>query len=70
MDVIMPNQNGKQVYDEIMKIRPDVKVLFTSGYTSDVITSRGLLEQGMHFIAKPLSLMGLSQKIREVLDPR
>ena len=55
MDVIMPKQNGKQAYDEIRKIRPDVKVLFTSGYTSDVITSRGLLEQDMDFMAKPSS---------------
>ena len=68
MDVIMPKQNGKQAYDAIRKIRPEVRILFTSGYTADVIAGRGLLEKGMHFMAKPASLQVLSQKIRDVLD--
>jgi DNA-binding response OmpR family regulator len=70
LDVIMPKKNGKQVYDEVRKIRPGVKTLFTSGYTADVISSKGMLEEGMHFIAKPASLRELSQKIRDVLDER
>jgi PAS domain S-box-containing protein len=70
LDVIMPKKNGKQVYDEVRKIRPGVKTLFTSGYTADVISSKGMLEEGMHFIAKPASLRDLSQKIRDVLDAR
>jgi len=70
LDVIMPKKNGKQVYDEVRKIRPGVKTLFTSGYTADVISSKGMLEEGMHFISKPASLRDLSQKIRDVLDAR
>jgi CheY-like chemotaxis protein len=70
MDVIMPKQNGKQAYDLIRKLRPEVKILFTSGYTADVVTGGGLLEQGMHFMAKPASLQVLSQKMRDVLDAR
>ena len=70
LDVIMPKKNGKQVYDEVRRIRPGVKTLFTSGYTADVISSKGMLEEGMHFISKPASLRELSQKIRDVLDAR
>jgi PAS domain S-box-containing protein len=68
LDVIMPKKNGKQVFDEVRKMRPGVKAIFTSGYTADVISSKGMLEHGMHFISKPASLRDLSQKIREVLD--
>ncbi len=68
LDVIMPKKNGKQAYDEIRAIRPEIKTLFTSGYTADVISNRGLLEQNMHFIAKPASVKDLAQKMREVLD--
>ncbi len=68
LDVIMPKKNGKQAYDEIRAIRPEIKTLFTSGYTADVVSSRGLLEQGMHFIAKPASIRDLAQKMREILD--
>jgi two-component system, cell cycle sensor histidine kinase and response regulator CckA len=68
LDVIMPKKNGKQVYDEVRRIRPGVKTIFTSGYTADVISSKGMLEEGMHFITKPASLRELSHKIRDVLD--
>ena len=68
LDVIMPKQNGKQLYDEIRQVRSDVKILFMSGYTADVVNSRGLLEQGMQIITKPFSLKHLSKKVREVLD--
>ncbi len=70
LDVIMPKKNGKQVYDEVRRMRPGVKALFMSGYTADVINSRGVLEEGMQFITKPASLRDLSQKIRDVLDAR
>ena len=69
-DVIMPKQNGMQAYEAIRDMRPDIGILFTSGYTADVISSRGLLDEGMHFIAKPFSLKSLSKKVREVLDMR
>ncbi len=68
IDVIMPKKSGKEVCDEIRKIKPDVKVLFTSGYTSDIINKKGILEEGAGFISKPLTPNDLLRKIRETLD--
>jgi two-component system cell cycle sensor histidine kinase/response regulator CckA len=68
IDVIMPKKSGKEAIDEIRKIRQDVKVLFTSGYTSDIISRKGILEEGMDFISKPLTPHSLLAKIREILD--
>ncbi len=67
-DVIMPHMNGMELYKEIKPLRPDLKVLFMSGYTSDVIAHHGILEEGVNFIQKPFSLQALSQKVRQVLD--
>lgn len=68
LDVIMPRMNGKAVYDELQKLRPDVRTLFTSGHTGDVIQKKGVLEEGMDFLSKPASRIDLLQKVREVLD--
>ena len=68
LDVIMPRKNGKAAYDEIRTIKADVKVLFISGYSADMISKEGILERGLHFISKPLSPTDLLQKVREVLD--
>jgi DNA-binding NtrC family response regulator len=67
LDVIMPKKNGKEVYYEIKKIRPDIKALFMSGYTADVMSKQGIIEKGFKFILKPFSPTKLSEKIREVL---
>ncbi|MBA4373302.1 MAG: hypothetical protein C0402_10645 [Thermodesulfovibrio sp.] len=68
LDVIMPKKSGKEVYDHIKEIRPDMKILFTSGYTADVINTRGVLEENMDFISKPVTPHDLLAKIREMLD--
>jgi PAS domain S-box-containing protein len=68
LDVIMPKKNGKEVYDEIKKERPNIKVIFMSGYNSDVIHKKGFLEEGLDFIPKPLLASELLRKIREILD--
>lgn len=68
LDVIMPRMNGKAVYDELRKLRPDVRTLFTSGHTGDVIQKKGVVEEGMNFLSKPAALSELLQKVREVLD--
>ena len=68
LDLIMPKMNGKEAYDEIRKIRPDIKVIFGSGYTSDIIDKKGILEEGLNFITKPISPRELLRKVREVLD--
>jgi PAS domain S-box-containing protein len=67
LDVIMPNKNGKEVYDEIKQIKPDIKVLFMSGYPADVIHLHGILEKGFAYIEKPCSPAKLLRKAREVL---
>jgi PAS domain S-box-containing protein len=68
LDVIMPRKNGKEVYAAARALRPDVKALFISGYTADIIHSRGVLENGLHFIQKPLLTGELLSKVRAVLD--
>ncbi len=68
LDVIMPKKNGKEVYDEIKKVRPDIKAIFMSGYTADIIHKKGILEEGVDIILKPISLDELLIKAREVLD--
>ena len=64
----MPKKHGKGVYEEIKKIRSDIKVFFMSGYTADIIQKKGILEEGLDFILKPVSLHDILGKVREVLD--
>jgi two-component system cell cycle sensor histidine kinase/response regulator CckA len=68
LDVVMPKKNGKEVYDEIRKVRPDIKAIFTSGYNADIIHQKGILEEGLDFISKPISPEELLRKVREILD--
>ncbi len=68
LDALMPKKNGKEAYDEIRIIRPDVKVIFTSGYTADVLYKKGIVEQGINFISKPISPNELIRMVRKVLD--
>jgi PAS domain S-box-containing protein len=67
-DVILPGMNGKALADSITAIRPNIRVLFTSGYTGDIIAHHGILEEGIAFIEKPYTTYTLSRKIREVLS--
>ncbi len=67
-DVIMPKMNGKIAYEEIKKIQPDIKAIFLSGYTANVIHKKGILEEGINLILKPVSPIKLLNKIREVLS--
>ncbi|MCC6346717.1 MAG: PAS domain S-box protein, partial [Nitrospirales bacterium] len=68
LDVIMPKKNGKEVYSEIKGVRPDIRVLFSSGYTSDIMHRKGILEAGLPFLSKPYTPGDLLLKIREVLQ--
>ncbi|MDH3328493.1 MAG: response regulator [Desulfobulbaceae bacterium] len=65
-DVIMPKMNGQEVADELKKTRPEMQIIFMSGYTDDVIAHHGVLEAGVNFIQKPISLSRLAKKLREV----
>ncbi|TSK09246.1 MAG: response regulator [Geobacter sp.] len=67
MDIIMPRKNGIDAFDEIRKVRPDAKVLFTSGYTADFIQSRGM-QEGVELIMKPVQPLELLRRVREVLE--
>jgi len=64
-DVMMPNRNGKETYEEITRIRDDVKVIFTSGFNSEL--TRTLRDEGFNYLQKPFSPQDLLQKITEVL---
>jgi CheY-like chemotaxis protein len=66
-DVIMPDMDGKELLERIRSIKPDLRCLFMSGYTADVITRKGILDEGVQFIPKPFSLLALAGKIREAL---
>jgi two-component system, cell cycle sensor histidine kinase and response regulator CckA len=66
-DVVMPGMNGREMADRIKTTRPEMKVLFMSGYTADIVAKRGIVDAGMHFIQKPLDMNKLREKIGEVL---
>ncbi|HOP64697.1 MAG TPA: PAS domain S-box protein, partial [Spirochaetota bacterium] len=67
-DIIMPDMNGRELSQKILKIFPEMKILFMSGYTADVIAHQGILEEGVHFLQKPFSRKNLAAKVREVLE--
>jgi two-component system cell cycle sensor histidine kinase/response regulator CckA len=67
-DVIMPGKNGREVCDEIRKIKPDLKVLFMSGYSGDILNRNGVLEENLNFISKPITHGVLLRKVRDILD--
>jgi PAS domain S-box-containing protein len=67
-DVIMPKINGKSLFKEIEKIRPDMKVLFMSGYTKDIVIKRGILDDELNFLTKPVTSSQLLNKVRHILD--
>ena len=68
LDVIMPRKNGKQVYDEIRKNGHGVKALFFSGYPADIIGRKGILEEDLHFMKKPVPPNDFLKRIRTTLD--
>ncbi len=68
LDVIMPRKNGREVYEEIRKIRPDIKALFISGYAANLIRKNEDAEGEINFLPKPISPDELIRKVREILD--
>lgn len=66
-DVVMPGMNGKQLADRLHGLRPAMKVLFMSGYTGEVVLSRGLLETETKYIQKPFTPEGLAREVRTAL---
>lgn len=68
LDMIMPRKNGKEAYNEMKKLKPDIKAIFASGYTADILERKGLTEEGLDFIIKPVTPKDLLRKVREMLD--
>ena len=66
-DVVMPQMGGRELRDRLRVIRPELKVLFMSGYTSNVILHHGVLEEGVQFIQKPFSMSELARRIKELM---
>jgi response regulator RpfG family c-di-GMP phosphodiesterase len=67
-DVIMPGMNGRELAQRIVEMRPNVKVLYMSGYTENVIGRNGTLDAGVRLLQKPFTLRDLKGKVRETLD--
>ncbi len=67
-DVVMSGMNGRELSEIIRKERPNIKVIFMSGYTDNIIARHYVLEEGLNYIAKPITPVALAQKIRSVLS--
>jgi hypothetical protein len=68
-DVVMPHMNGRELSEQLLQRRPEVKVLFMSGHTAGVISQNALLAEDVAFIEKPFTQDALARKIRQLLDP-
>ncbi|KAA3659152.1 MAG: response regulator [Calditrichaeota bacterium] len=66
-DVIMPEMNGRELYENFLAIHPESDVLFISGYTDDVIVHQGVLDGDVNFLQKPFTIQSLLKKVRSVL---
>ena len=67
-DVIMPGMGGRELADRLLKSRPDLKVLYISGYTEDSVIAQGVFSSQMAFLQKPIASADLAQKVRAILD--
>jgi len=67
-DVVMPEMNGRELAERLRKFQAELKCLYMSGYTANVIAHRGILDRNVHFIHKPFSVDELARKVREALE--
>jgi len=69
-DVVMPEMSGRQLVDILRKDNPELKVLYTTGYTRNAIVHDGILDSGTKLLPKPFSIEDLAEKVRTILDGR
>jgi len=69
-DVVMPGLDGRKLADRLIRLRPELCVLFMSGYTDDAIAFHGVLEEGLEYLQKPFTPQGLAHRVRQVLGKR
>jgi PAS domain S-box-containing protein len=67
-DVVMPEMNGRELAERLLEVYPNLKRLFMSGYTADVIAHHGVLDEGIHFLQKPFSLQTLADMVRRTIE--
>ena len=67
-DVVMPDVNGRRLAEMARERRPDLKVLFTTGYSRNAVVHNGVLDSDVAFLPKPFTMEQLARKVREVLD--
>jgi two-component system, cell cycle sensor histidine kinase and response regulator CckA len=67
-DVVMPELSGAELRDKLLKLRPEIKVLFISGYAGDIIAHHGVLDEGINFVKKPFSMNELAIAVRNVMS--
>ena len=69
-DVGLPGRNGRLLAEEARRVRPGLKVLYTTGYARDAIVHQGILDSGVHLLPKPYTIETLARKLRAVLDAK
>ena len=67
-DVIMRQMNEQELYQKVIQIQSDIKVLFMSGYTSEIIAKKGVVTANVHFLQKPFERVGLVRAVRRALE--
>ena len=67
-DVVMPKINGRELAEQLIRRRPEMKVLYMSGYTDNAVLNSGILEKEVAFLQKPFTPLALTQKVRDVLE--
>jgi len=68
LDVVMPKMNGRQAFEEMRKLQSNVRALFMSGYSTETVGAKGVLDQHLDFMEKPIIPKAFLQKVREILD--
>jgi DNA-binding response OmpR family regulator len=68
MNVVMPEMNGRELAEQLSVVRPNLKCLYMSGYTADMVTHRGIMDAGVNFIQKPFGRDSFAARVRHILD--